>query len=112
MGLIPIETFWTLVITAGITALVGAIVGGGYARVKKFGADQVAVDKAKGQALKIILEQKVNALTDEAIKAGSITTRDRAVICEMVDVAHALGANGHMTTCEKIIKQLPVKAED
>lgn len=107
--LIPIETFWTLVITAGITSLVGAVVGGGYARIKRFSSEQLSVEKAKGEALKIILEEKVEQLTDEAVKDGSITTRQRAIIIEMVEIAHVLGANGHMTTCEKIVKQLPVK---
>lgn len=109
MHLIPIETLWTLIITAVVTSLVGALVGGGYARLRGFGEKQVQTNSAIKEAVRLILEDKIEHLTDSAVQEGSITTKQRALICEMVDVAHDLGANGRMTSCKNIVKDLPLR---
>lgn len=112
MHLIPLETLWTLIVTAVVTSLVGALVGGGYARLKGMGEKSFQTNSAIKEAVRLILEDKVEHLTDKAVSDGSITTKQRALIVEMVDVAHDLGANGRMTACKNIVKDLPLRASN
>ena len=93
------------------SGLVGAVVAAIVTATRTAAHDNVQTAKAMQDGMKLLLCDKARYLTDCAIQDGEITVRQRAVICEMVDVAHALGANGEMTACANAVKALPTIRE-
>lgn len=106
---IPVEVLITMIVSSAISASVGAFVASLLTRVKKVGKRVIDTDKATTQAIKLLLMDKVEYLTNRAVCEGEITRKQRTFILEMVDTAHMLGANGQMTACAKDVEKLPTK---
>lgn len=103
----------TLAVSAAITSLTSGIVGALVAtwvsaiKDKKRGHD--ARDEAMYEGMKLIVMDKAKYLTQAAVDDGEITISQRSFIKSLVDVAHALGANGEMTACAEEVNKLPTK---
>lgn len=67
--------------------------------------------RATQEAVKLMLMDKTKHLTHKAVKCGEITLAQRALILQMVDTAHELGANGEMTQCANEVNSLPTVHE-
>lgn len=74
--------------------------------VKKYDGTK-KYERATQEAVKLMLMDKTKYLTHKAVKKGGITLSQRALILQMVDTAHSLGANGEMTQCANEIQQIP-----
>lgn len=98
-----------LIATAAISSTVSAIIATLVAILKTKGNQAMDNSKAMQDGMKLLLMDKTKFLTDCAVDEGSITIEQKALITSMVDTAHALGANGTMTACQKAIDALPLK---
>lgn len=117
--MVPVELVELRVIAYGMLALVSAagiwITGAKKRREEDEArkAEEKEADVAwrvtTTAALRLIIMDKVEYLTQCAVDAGCVTMKQRNFILSMVDVAHALGANGEMTACAEIVKEMPIK---
>lgn len=105
----------TLAITAAITSLVGAVVGAvvttvvTMAKDKKKGHDDT--NEALKEGMKLILMDRAESITKEAVKVGLITIENRVKVHDLTRAARALGANGESHELDRIVDSIPTKNE-
>lgn len=102
---------YVVIITSFLSSVVGILVAQvfSYFSHKYEGSAQYTRDTQ--EAVKLMLMDKTKYLTHKAVKKGKITLSQRALILQMVDTAHALGANGEMTQCANEVNSLPTVHE-
>ena len=100
---------WALpiLLTAIISSVGSVLVNDAVAYLKSRNSEETLNTQATQQAVKLMLMDKTRYLTKEAVKKGGISIAQRALILQMVDTAHTLGANGEMTACANEVNSLP-----
>lgn len=104
---------WALpiLLTAIISSIGSVLVNDAVAYLKNRNSEESLSEQATRQAVKLMLMDKTRYLTKCAVRDKGITISQRALILQMVDTAHALGANGEMTACANEVNSLPTIPE-
>lgn len=103
----PMQYYLPIIVTSLITSIVGIIVSHAFSVLHHKTDTSALYNRATQEAVKLMLMDKTRYLTHKAVKEGGITLSQRALILQMVDTAHDLGANGEMTQCANEVKSLP-----
>ena len=101
----------TTAITACTSGIIGAIVAAIVSAVRTKGHEAMDNGKAMQDGMKLLLMDKTKYLTACAVQDGEIAIHQRSFIHQMVDTAHALGANGEMTACAQEVDKLPTRVD-
>lgn len=96
-----------ILLTAIISSIGSVLVNDAVAYLKSRNNEETLNTQATQQAVKLMLMDKTRYLTKKAAQEGGISIAQRALILQMVDTAHALGANGEMTACANEVNSLP-----
>lgn len=105
------QAYIGVLIPSLISAVVGILVSQIFSSLCHKYEGSAQYTRATQEAVKLMLMDKTKYLTHKAVKAGEITLAQRALILQMVDTAHALGANGEMTQCANEVNSLPTVHE-
>lgn len=101
-----------LIITPAISALIGALVAGGYGRVKRAGGAVLDRDRALADGMRVLLrKQLVDAYDRYVHQHARMTVERRSEIDETYRVYHALGGNGTVTAMYKELQELDIWIE-
>lgn len=99
--------YFEILIPSLISAVVGIVVSQVFSVLHHKHEGSTQYTRATQEAVKLMLMDKTKYLTHKAIQKGEISMSQKALILQMVDTAHALGANGEMTQCANEVNSLP-----